>query len=71
MKTLARSIAALAIGCAALHVHAQKPPEAWKHLESADFKSSYRAALGPKAKTPWLAKRDGPAPEPSLSLIHI
>lgn len=27
--------------------------------------SAYTQALGPKAKTPWLARRDGPAPQPS------
>jgi hypothetical protein len=55
----------LALLLLAASAHAQKPPEAWTHLQTPDFKSAYKAALGPKSATPWLAKRDGPAPEPS------
>ena len=44
-------------------VHAQKPKEAWEYLQEPAFKSAYAKALGKKAKTPWLAKRDGPAPQ--------
>ena len=43
--------------------HAQKQKEAWEYLKEPAFKSAYMKALGPKANTPWLAKRDGPAPE--------
>jgi hypothetical protein len=43
-------------------VRAQKPKEAWEYLKEPAFKSAYMKALGPKANTPWLAKRDGPAP---------
>jgi len=43
--------------------HAQKQKEAWEYLKEPAFKSAYLKALGPKANTPWLAKRDGPAPE--------
>ena len=43
--------------------HAQKPKEAWEYLKEPAFKSAYTKALGPKVKTAWLAKRDGPAPE--------
>lgn len=42
---------------------AQKPREAWEYLKEPAFKSAYTKALGPKASTPWLAKRDGPAPQ--------
>ena len=42
---------------------AQKPKEAWEHLQEPAFKTAYTQALGAKAKTPWLAKRDGPAPQ--------
>lgn len=42
---------------------AQKPKEAWEYFKEPAFKAAYTKALGPKAKTPWLAKRDGPAPE--------
>jgi hypothetical protein len=42
---------------------AQKPKEAWEYLKEPAFKSAYMKALGPKANTPWLAKRDGPAPQ--------
>lgn len=57
------------VGCAALAVaafgaaHAQKAREPWEYLQEPAFKSAYTKALGPKAKTPWLAKRDGPAPQ--------
>lgn len=44
---------------------AQKPREPWEYLEQPGFKSAYAQALGAKAGTPWLAKRDGPAPSPS------
>lgn len=43
--------------------HAQKAKDAWEYLQEPAFKSAYKAALGPKANTPWLAKRDGPAPQ--------
>lgn len=42
---------------------AQKPKEAWEYFKEPAFKTAYTKALGPKARTPWLAKRDGPAPE--------
>jgi hypothetical protein len=40
----------------------QKQKEAWEYLKEPAFKSAYMKALGPKANTPWIAKRDGPAP---------
>jgi len=46
-----------------LGTHAQKPKEAWEYLKEPAFKSAYMKALGPKANTAWLAKRDGPAPQ--------
>jgi hypothetical protein len=54
----------LGIGLVASSV-AQKAPEAWEHLDKPGFKAAYSKALGAKAKTPWLAKRDGPAPQPA------
>ena len=36
--------------------HAQKPPEPWDYLKAPAFQSAYTKALGPKARTPWLAK---------------
>ena len=41
----------------------QKQKEAWEYLKEPAFKSAYMKALGTKANTPWIAKRDGPAPE--------
>jgi len=41
---------------------AQKPKEPWEYLQEPAFKSAYLKALGPRANTAWLAKRDGPAP---------
>jgi hypothetical protein len=40
-----------------------KPKEPWAYLQEPDFKAAYMKALGPKSKTAWLAKRDGPAPQ--------
>ena len=42
---------------------AQKSKEPWEYLQEPAFKNAYMKALGPKSKTPWLAKRDGPAPQ--------
>ena len=42
---------------------AQNPRQAWEYLQEPAFRSAYTRALGPKAKTPWLAKRDGPSQE--------
>ena len=42
---------------------AQKPKEPWAYLQEPEFKIAYMKALGPKSKTAWLAKRDGPAPQ--------
>ena len=53
----------LALAAVAVGARAQKPKEAWEHLQEPAFRSAYLAALGPMAKTPWLAKRDGPAPQ--------
>src|SRR5512139_4259215 len=59
-RALAGSLLALALAGAA---HAQKAKEPWEYLKEPAFKSAYAKALGPKAGTPWLAKRDGPAPD--------
>ena len=42
--------------------HAQRMLEPAELLQDQKFKSVYFKGLGPKAKTPWLAKLDGPAP---------
>jgi hypothetical protein len=41
---------------------AQRMLEPAEYLKDAKFQALYSKALGPKAKTPWLAKMDGPAP---------
>jgi hypothetical protein len=41
---------------------AQRMLEPAEYLKDAKFQALYTQALGPKAKTPWLAKIDGPAP---------
>ena len=43
-------------------VHAQRMLEPAEYLRDAKFKPLYVKALGAKAKTPWLATMDGPAP---------
>ena len=43
--------------------YAQKTKEPWDYLQEPAFRSAYMKALGPKSKTAWLAKRDGPAPQ--------
>ena len=42
--------------------NAQRMLEPGEYLKDPKFKPLYLKALGPKAKTPWLAKMDGPAP---------
>lgn len=69
-RLFATICAAICTGLAlAAAASAQKAPEAWEYLDQAAFKSAYAKALGPKAKTPWLAKRDGPAPQPSFQQV--
>ena len=41
---------------------AERMLEPSEYLKDPKFKALYVKALGPKAKTPWLAKMDGPAP---------
>ena len=60
MQVLIEGLALAAFGMAA---HAQKQKEAWEQFKDPAFKSAYMKALGPKSKTAWLAKRNGPAPE--------
>lgn len=43
--------------------HAPKSKEPWAYLKEPAFKQAYMKALGPKANTAWLVRRDGPAPE--------
>jgi hypothetical protein len=43
-------------------VQAQRMLEPSEYLKDPKFKELYVKALGAKAKTPWLAKMDGPAP---------
>ncbi len=42
--------------------YAQRMLEPSEYLKDSKFKPLYFKALGPKSKTPWLAKMDGPAP---------
>jgi hypothetical protein len=68
MKRFARHLAltclaAFALAAFAIVAHAQKQKEAWEYFKDPAFKSAYMKALGPKSKTAWLARRDGPAPE--------
>jgi len=58
------ALAAMAVALfVAFAAFAQKPKEPWEYLQEPAFKSAYLKALGPKSKTAWLAKRDGPAPQ--------
>ena len=59
-RTIAGLLAVLVVAAAA---QAQKAKEPWEYLQEPAFKNAYMKALGPKANTPWLAKRDGPAPQ--------
>jgi len=66
MNTLHRCIrlcSAVLLAALFTAAHAQKAKEPWDYLQEPAFKSAYMKALGPKSKTPWLAKRDGPAPQ--------
>jgi hypothetical protein len=62
------ALVALAFSAAVLGA-AQKQKEAWEYLKEPAFKSAYLKALGSKANTPWLAKRDGPAPEDAFVMV--
>ncbi len=53
----------LAAAVLTVSAQAQKPKEPWEYLKEPAFRNAYMKALGPKANTPWLAKRDGPAPQ--------
>lgn len=48
--------------CLAPLAQAQRLLEPSEYLKDPKFKQLYVKALGTKAKTPWLAKVDGPAP---------
>ena len=48
--------------CLAPLAQAQRLLEPSEYLKDPKFNALYAKALGPKAKTPWLAKMDGPAP---------
>jgi hypothetical protein len=64
LHRFARAAAGVMIGVAVMAAaDARKAKEPWEYLAEPSFKSAYMKALGPKAKTPWLAKRDGPAPQ--------
>lgn len=60
---VAQATAFIVAAAIALGAHAQKQKEPWEYLQEPAFKTAYAKALGPRAKTPWLAKRDGPAPQ--------
>lgn len=57
------SVGAAAVAAFAVTAHAQRSKEPWEYLKEPAFKQAYTKALGPKSKTAWLARRDGPAPE--------
>ncbi len=62
-KHLRQGLAALFALCLLLPLaQAQRMLEPSEYLKDPKFKELYVKALGPKAKTPWLAKMDGPAP---------
>lgn len=63
MRRLALALCSLFVAGLAASALAQKPREPWEYLKEPAFKSAYTRALGPKANTPWLARRDGPAPQ--------
>ncbi|MEO8806036.1 MAG: hypothetical protein ABI433_08135 [Burkholderiaceae bacterium] len=48
--------------CLAPFAQAQRLLEPAEYLKDPKFQALYVKALGAKAKTPWLAKMDGPAP---------
>ena len=52
----------LLLCCLVPLAQAQRMLEPSEYLKDPKFKALYVKALGPKAKTPWLAKMDGPAP---------
>ena len=63
IQHLRRGVAGLfLLCCLAPLAQAQRLLEPSEYLKDPKFKELYVKALGPKAKTPWLAKMDGPAP---------
>ncbi|HTN50422.1 MAG TPA: Ivy family c-type lysozyme inhibitor [Burkholderiaceae bacterium] len=48
---------------------AQKQKQAWEYLKEPAFKSAYMKAIGPRANTPWIARRNGPAPEDTFVTV--
>lgn len=52
----------LLLCCLVPLAQAQRLLEPSEYLKAPKFKALYVKALGPKAKTPWLAKMHGPAP---------
>ena len=65
---IAVALVVLAFSAASLGA-AQKQKEAWQYLKEPAFKSAYLTALGRKANTPWLAKRDSPASEDTFVTV--
>ena len=63
VQRLRRGVSVLFLMCvAAPAAQAQRMFEPAEYLKDPKFVELYIKALGPKAKTPWLAKIDGPAP---------
>jgi hypothetical protein len=63
VQRLRQSVSVLFLLCfLAPLAQAQRMLEPAEYLKDAKFKELYVKALGPKAKTAWLAKMDGPAP---------
>jgi hypothetical protein len=54
--------ALLLLCCLTPFAQAQRMLEPAEYLKDPKFQALYVKALGPKAKTPWLAKMDGPTP---------
>ena len=68
-RTLRITALSSLLALAATVACAQKTVEPWQLLEQPEFKSAYTKALGPKSKERWLAKRDGPAPQPAFEQV--
>jgi hypothetical protein len=69
VRCITQSATSFALCLALVNAAAQKPKEPWDYLNEPAFKNAYAKALGPKANTPWIAKRDGPAPLPAYHTV--
>ena len=69
VRFVAACVAAFAVQVFSAPAGAQKAKEPWEYLQDPAFAAAYTKALGPMARTPWLAKRDGPAPQDKFITI--